>query len=94
MDETLDLRVEPRVVGTIKGQEDTKERRGIMVPVLVKGTFSAPSFRPDLKGVMEQQLKERGLPSTPKDLLKPQEGETAPPAEKLKDMLRGLPGRK
>ena len=93
VDESLDLRVEPRVVGTIKGQEDTKERRGIMVPVLVKGTFSAPSFQPDLKGVLEQQLKERGLPSAPKDLLKPQEGETAPPAERLRDMLRGLPGR-
>ena len=94
VDETLDLRVEPRVVGTIKGQEDTKDRRGIMVPVLVKGTFSAPSFQPDLKGVMEQQLRERGLPSAPKDLLKPQEGETAPPTERLRDVLRGLPGRK
>jgi AsmA protein len=93
VDESLDFRVDPRVVGTLKGQEDTKERRGIMVPVLVKGTFSAPSFQPDLKAVLEQQLQERGLPSTPKDLLKPQEGETKPPQERLRDMLKGLPGR-
>lgn len=92
VDESLDLRVEPRFVATIKGQDDTKERGGIMVPVLVKGTFSEPSFRPDLKGVLEQQLRERTLPS-PKDLLKPQEGETKPPQERLRDMLKGLPGR-
>jgi AsmA protein len=93
VDESLDLRVEPRFVATLKGQEDTKERSGIMVPVLVKGTFSAPSFQPDLKGMLEQQLKERTLPS-PKDLLKPQEGETTSPQERLRDVLRGLPGRK
>jgi AsmA protein len=92
VDESLDLRIEPRFVGTLKGQDDTKERGGVMVPVLVKGTFSAPSFRPDLKGVLEQQLKERTLPS-PKDLLKPQEGETKTPQEKLRDMLKGLPGK-
>ena len=92
VDEALDFRVEPRFVGTLKGQDDTKVRSGIMVPVLVKGTFSAPSFQPDLKGVLEQQLKERTLPS-PRDLLKPQEGETAPPQERLRGILKGLPGR-
>jgi AsmA protein len=92
VDESLDLRVEPKFVGTLKGQEDTKERSGIMVPVLVKGTFSAPSFRPDLKGMLEQQLKERTLPS-PKDLLKPEEGETKTPQERLKGLLKGLPGK-
>jgi len=92
VDESLDFRVEPKFVGTLKGQEDTKERSGITVPVLVKGTFSAPSFQPDLKGMLEQQLKDRALPS-PKDLLKPQEGETKPPQERLKGILKGLPGK-
>ena len=92
VDESLDFRVEPRFVGTLKGQDDPKERSGIMVPVFVKGTFSAPSFQPDLKSVLEQQLKERTLPS-PRDLLKPEEGETRPPEERLRDVLRGLPGR-
>ena len=92
VDESLDFRVEPKFVGTLKGQEDTKERSGITVPVLVKGTFSAPSFQPDLKGMLEQQLKDRALPS-PKDLLKPQEGETKPAQERLKGILKGLPGK-
>lgn len=92
VDESLDLRVEPKFVGTLKGQADTKERKGIMVPVLVKGTFNKPKFQPDLKGVLEQQLKDRTLPS-PKDLLKPQQGDTESPQEKLKGLLKGLPRR-
>jgi AsmA protein len=93
VDESLDFRVEPKFVATLKGQEDTKERGGITVPVLVKGTFGEPSFQPDLKGMLEQQLKERTLPS-PKDLLKPEEGEPKPPQERLRGILKGLPGRR
>ncbi len=56
--ETLDFRVEPKVVGTIKGQGDETQRSGIMVPVLITGNFSSPKFRPDLKSVAKQQLQE------------------------------------
>jgi AsmA protein len=56
--ETLDFRVEPKVVGTIKGQGDTEERSGLMVPVLVTGTFSKPKFAPDLAGMAKKQLEE------------------------------------
>jgi len=95
--ETLDFRVEPKVVGTLKGQADTKERSGILVPVLVTGTFSSPKFAPDLKGMLEQKLKE-GVPSPEgiKDMIKggesTQEG-AAPtaPQDKVKDLLKGLP---
>ncbi|MBN1141076.1 MAG: AsmA family protein [Deltaproteobacteria bacterium] len=53
--ERLDFRLEPTLVGTIKGQGDAKERAGIMVPILVSGTFDEPAFRPDL----EEELKKR-----------------------------------
>ncbi|MGW8304092.1 MAG: AsmA family protein, partial [Desulfobacterales bacterium] len=56
--ETLDFRVEPKVVGTIKGQGDTSDRTGLMVPVLVTGTFAKPQFRPDLAGVAQKQLQD------------------------------------
>ena len=56
--ETLDFRVEPKVVGTIKGQGDTEQRSGLMVPVLVTGTFSDPQFAPDLAGMAKKQLEE------------------------------------
>ena len=61
--ETLDFRVEPKVVGTIKGQGDTEQRSGLMVPVLVTGTFSDPQFAPDLAGMAKKQLQETILGS-------------------------------
>jgi AsmA protein len=55
--ERLDLRVEPKVVATIKGQGDSADRSGLMVPVIVSGTFSDPQFTPDLAGVAKKQLQ-------------------------------------
>jgi AsmA protein len=92
VNETLDFRVEPKFVGTLKGQGDTKDRGGITVPVLVKGTFSAPSFQPDLKGMLEKRLQDGTLPS-PRELLKPQEGQTRPSLESLKGIFKGSPGQ-
>ena len=56
--EVLDFRVEPKVVGTIKGQGDTEDRAGLMVPVLVSGTFSDPQFKPDLAGMAQKKLQD------------------------------------
>jgi AsmA protein len=61
VNESLDFRVEPKFVATLKGQGDAKDRSGLMVPVLVTGTFASPKFRPDLKGMIQQTFKE-GLP--------------------------------
>lgn len=91
VDESLDLRVEPKVVSTLKGQGDATDRSGVTVPVLVKGTFSAPSFQPDLKGILEKGLREgtlpgiKGLPKTPEGL--PKTDET------IKGIFKGLTGK-
>ena len=50
--ELLDLRVEPKFVATLKGQGDVSQRSGLMVPVLITGSFSSPKIRPDLKGML------------------------------------------
>ena len=50
--EELDVRVEPKFVATLKGQGDTEDRSGLMVPVLVTGTFASPKIRPDLKSMI------------------------------------------
>jgi len=50
--ELLDLRVEPKFVATLKGQGDAKQRSGLMVPVLITGSFSDPKIHPDLKGLI------------------------------------------
>ena len=85
VDESLDFRVEPKVVGSLKGQGDTKEREGITVPILVTGTFSSPSFAPDMKGVLEKTIQDRLL--APKDAT--QGGQTT--QDKAKDILKSLP---
>lgn len=54
--ETLDMKVQPKFVATLKGQGDAAERTGLMVPVLVRGTFSSPIFSPDLTGLLQGQL--------------------------------------
>lgn len=50
--ELLDLRVKPKFVATLKGQGDTKQRSGLMVPVLITGSFASPKIRPDLKAMI------------------------------------------
>lgn len=50
--EELDLRIDPKVVATLKGQGDTKQRSGLMVPLLITGSFASPKIRPDLKGMI------------------------------------------
>jgi AsmA protein len=50
--EALDFRVEPKVVATLKGQGDTQDRSGLMVPLLITGSFDSPKIRPDLKAMI------------------------------------------
>ena len=90
--ETLDFRVEPKVVSTIKGQGDEKQRSGIMVPVLVTGNFSSPKFRPDFKSVAKKQLQEKVLESKKvKKLLEKEELKQL--QETTKGLLKGVLGK-
>jgi AsmA protein len=92
INETLDFRVEPKAVGTIKGQGDETQRSGIMVPVLVSGTFAAPKFRPDLKGAATQELQKKMLES--KEVKKVLDKEELKPLEeKTKGVLKGILGQ-
>ncbi len=50
--ETLNFKVKPKVVGSLKGQGDSGKRSGIMVPVIVEGTFQEPKFRADMEGMV------------------------------------------
>jgi AsmA protein len=83
--ETLDFRVDPKVVGTIKGQGDEKQRAGLGVPVIVSGTFASPSFRPDVEGLAKDRLKE---------ILGPSATGAAPVKEKASELIKGLVPRK
>jgi AsmA protein len=97
VNETLDFRVEPKFVGTLKGQGDTLERGGIAVPVLVSGTFSSPSFQPDAKSILEKGIKEGLLPGMQKKAepgTAEQQSRQPTQADPLKGLLKGLvPGK-
>lgn len=88
--ETIDMRIDPKIVGTIKGQGDTMDRGGITVPVLVSGTFTDPRFEPDLAGMLTG-----GSGSSPEDVVKGftgGKGDVIKDAEEqVKGLLKGLP---
>ncbi|MBN1277054.1 MAG: AsmA family protein [Deltaproteobacteria bacterium] len=94
--EVLDFRIEPKFVGTLKGQGDTRQRTGITVPVLVTGSFSSPKFRADLKGMLQQELgKELPEGSELKKMLENQDKESVREKKKavkedIKDLLKGF----
>ena len=95
--EVLNFRIEPKFVATLKGQGDEKKRSGVLVPVLVTGTFSSPKFRPDLAGMFKQQLK-GGIPepSQIKEMIggkkgKKEGGKSKSIEEKSKGLLKSLP---
>ena len=89
--ETLDLRMESTFVKTLKGQGDTKERSGVTVPVLVKGTFKEPKFSPDLSGLLEKSL-EKGIDKLLKDKTG-EDGESGSTKDAVKGFLKGILGK-
>jgi len=84
--ELLDLRVEPKFVATLKGQGDAKQRSGLMVPVLITGSFSDPKIQPDLEGMLKS-----GIPTTEglKQVLGTEEDQKET-VESVKKQIKGL----
>lgn len=54
--QTLDYRVEPKAVSSIKGQGGRGDVKGIGIPFRIKGPWSNPSYEPDLSGVLPDIL--------------------------------------
>ncbi|KJS28712.1 MAG: hypothetical protein VR64_23000 [Desulfatitalea sp. BRH_c12] len=86
--ETLDIRVEPKFVGTLKGQGDTQQRSGVVVPVNVRGTFDQPKFRPDMKAILNQELPDK---EALKKMIPPKEDLSKELEKKKQELLKGLP---
>jgi AsmA protein len=93
--ETLDVRVSPKFVATLVGQEDVREERaGIMVPVLIQGPLTEPRFRPDLQGMLQQQLPgdlEQRKQEAQKEIEKKKEELQQNVQKKAQELFRGLP---
>ncbi|MEQ1865793.1 MAG: AsmA-like C-terminal region-containing protein [Micropepsaceae bacterium] len=54
--QTLDYRVEPKAVSSIKGQGGDQGIGGIGIPFRIKGPWSNPSYSPDLSGVLDSAV--------------------------------------
>ena len=73
----------------LPGQGDDKERSGVMVPVLVQGSFSSPKFRPDLGAVAKDNLEKKVFESKKfKKVFKKKK--YAPYEDAAKSLLKGL----
>ncbi len=94
--ESLDIKVRPTLVGTLKGQGDVEERKGLTVPILVGGTFRAPKFKPDVESLVKdrmpseeelgEMIKSGKVPAETKEKLKEE-------VEQAKGLLKGLFGK-
>lgn len=88
--ESIDMRVEPKFVSTLKGQGDTEERSGLMVPILVTGTFDQPKFRPDLTSMAKEIIPDReALESMIKDG-KIDKDAVKKKGEEIKELFKGF----
>jgi len=89
--ESLDFRIEPKLVATLKGQGDSKQRSGLLIPLVVTGTYAAPKVQPDLKAMIGGQIPDA-------DSLKQifqggggaAPGEAVKPEDKAKNLLKGF----
>ncbi len=57
---TVNYRVEPKLALTTEGQGGRQDVSGIMVPVVITGPWDNLSYRPDLGGMVKEQLKDPG----------------------------------
>lgn len=93
--ESIDFRLNPKLVGTIKGQGDKEARSGIAVPVIVGGTFDKPTFSPDLEALVKQQGIDREeiteILETGK-ISPERKKQMSEEVEKAKNLLKGLLG--
>ncbi|MGD1880593.1 MAG: AsmA family protein [Kiloniellaceae bacterium] len=55
---TVDYEVKPKLVGSSEGQGGEADKSGITVPIKVSGPWHDISYRPDLEGMLKEQLKD------------------------------------
>lgn len=51
-DRTIDMRLDPRVVGSLEGQGSEFDVSGLGMPIIITGALAGPSIYPDLSGLL------------------------------------------
>jgi AsmA protein len=59
--ETIDYTLTTKLVGSLEGQggKQLEELKGLTIPVHVGGTFSKPSYKPDLTAALSEKAKDK-----------------------------------
>jgi len=83
--ETLDFQLDLKLVGSIKGQGDEKDRSGLGVPIVLTGSFDQPIFLPDVEAMAKGELKKA---------LGPSDTGEATVKEKARNLIKNLLPRK
>lgn len=89
-DETIDYLLTTKIVGTLEGQggKALDELKGVAIPVRIGGTFSKPTYTPDLAAALGDAAKEKAkekIEEKTKDLLQDKLGN-----EGADQLLKGL----
>lgn len=86
INEQINYSLSTTFVGSLKGQggKDLEELTGITIPVKVKGTFSDPSFAPDMGGFLKARAQQ--------EIDKHKDNIQEEAAEKIEELVPGLGG--
>lgn len=69
--QAVDFRLVPKAVTSLQGQGGSFDDKGLAFPLIIKGPWSDPSIRPDLKAGIDNLLKDpEGAVNAAKDLIK------------------------
>ncbi|WP_419175994.1 AsmA family protein [Desulfosediminicola sp.] len=89
--EKLNMKVHPKFVASLKGQGDTSERSGVMVPILIGGTFNQPTFAPDLAGLLQGGLPDvNALQEALQQELKPKKENSGEETDAIEQGIKNL----
>ncbi len=97
---TVNYRLLPKLIASIEGQGGADDKKGLVIPIIVEGPLTSPSYRPDLASMVQDALKN---PEQLKENLKNLKGEGKAienavkavrdnPKENLGNLIQGLGG--
>jgi AsmA protein len=90
---TLDFRIEPKIVGSCKGQGSAFAKKGVAIPLMLGGTWEKPRWKLDLAAILKMDPKDlkksaKDLRKGLKALIKGKDGEK--PGKKIKGDLKKI----
>lgn len=90
--EQLDMKVRPKIVGTLKGQGDAEKRSGLTVPIAIQGTFAHPQFSADLSAIANEETIMEAVqdPDAAREKVREQARELEETGKALEETGKGL----